>query len=118
MSNLTEDEAKTKWCPFARVGTSTAAGFAFNREARSEASAKNDLLPTPAMCIASRCMAWRVHLQAIRREATDRHAEAQMAAVARERKQELRIERGNWPGSGYDTLVVDAVGYCGMARWP
>lgn len=43
---MTEDEAKTKWCPFSRVGDDTLT--ANNRPS----SASYD-------CIASACMAWR-----------------------------------------------------------
>lgn len=43
---MTEDEAKTKWCPFTRVGEQ-ASGAAENRPDGSY------------NCIASGCMAWR-----------------------------------------------------------
>lgn len=55
---MTEDEAKQKWCPFARVihfhdndhnGVSPAAG---NRGCHGEPK-------TEARCIGSDCMAWR-----------------------------------------------------------
>lgn len=49
---LTEDEAKTKWCPFARVVRSNAGAMsAVNRDGPK---------PDPrALCIGSECMAWR-----------------------------------------------------------
>lgn len=52
MSTLTEEEAKEKWCPFARV-----------REANQGSAAAVNIrsLGTPSLvrCIASECMAWR-----------------------------------------------------------
>lgn len=53
---LTEDQAKTRWCPFARVGLDwhfdgQFAHFAANRN--------NDGEPI-GRCIASGCMQWRV----------------------------------------------------------
>lgn len=56
---MTEEEAKTKWCPFARVVAYTAreAGqAAFNR-----ACGPNDGANTrpAALCFGSACMAWR-----------------------------------------------------------
>jgi hypothetical protein len=51
---MTEEEAKTKWCPFARLTFSTegfAAGNRFDDCAWAEKR---------ALCIGSACMAWRV----------------------------------------------------------
>lgn len=52
---LAEEEAKTKWCPFARTpnyaGTTVSA---INRNLHGEP------LQT-SLCIASQCMAWRWH---------------------------------------------------------
>jgi hypothetical protein len=57
---MTEDEAKTKWCPFARqVGTidnavgSPQNGFSGNRFPDDRVS----------LCLGSACMAWRVRHQ-------------------------------------------------------
>jgi hypothetical protein len=50
---MTEEEAKTKWCPFARLTFSTegfAAGNRFDDCAWAEKR---------ALCIGSDCMAWR-----------------------------------------------------------
>lgn len=59
---LTEDEAKAKWCPFARICVSEKDGSeasvaSFNRIAHRQTS--NLLTPHAANCIASACMAWR-----------------------------------------------------------
>lgn len=56
---MTEDEAKTKWCPFARQSVtidnrgSPLNGFSANRFNDDKAS----------MCIASACMAWSWKLE-------------------------------------------------------
>jgi hypothetical protein len=49
---VTEEEAKKRWCPFARVvRSSTGAMTSVNRDGPH---------PDPrALCIASECMAWR-----------------------------------------------------------
>lgn len=49
---MTEEEAKTKWCPFARVGGETSGLGSLNRD-----GAKGPI--EQARCIASACMAWR-----------------------------------------------------------
>ena len=70
---MTEDEAKTKWCPFARVAAPTCVQkkrsrewigvTAANRGDLSDAVEANvsgsAMLPASALCIASACMAWR-----------------------------------------------------------
>ena len=53
---MTEEEAKTKWCPFARVEHAVmmhgvTVGYSFNR-------GEADQAPYGA-CISSACMAWR-----------------------------------------------------------
>jgi hypothetical protein len=47
---MTEAEAKTKWCPMARVIWGQAA---VNRELFDGSA------PTTCLCLASQCMAWR-----------------------------------------------------------
>lgn len=51
---LTETEAKTKWCPFARYTSSRGQGI--NRWAMAD---DYNLSPGPAKCLGSACMAWR-----------------------------------------------------------
>jgi len=55
----TEDEARKRWCPFARVGTTTTderLAVALNRVENTGGIVLN---PFAARCIASDCMAWR-----------------------------------------------------------
>lgn len=52
---MTEDEAKTKWCPYTRVFVSTNKGISsFNKH-----SDENDRFDKRMCCIASECMMWR-----------------------------------------------------------
>ena len=58
MTAYTEDEAKTKWCPFARalyVGPTGHQQFPSNRLSKGENGA---VIPPDSLCIASACMAW------------------------------------------------------------
>lgn len=50
---MTEDEAKTKWCPFARVSWNNKSSI--NRVSGGDVVG----LPITSMCVASACMAWR-----------------------------------------------------------
>lgn len=53
MNTCTEEEAKTKWCPHARVGFTGAAGNRYSMDIdKSQASPF-------AVCIGSACMSWR-----------------------------------------------------------
>lgn len=56
---MTEDEAKTKWCPFARVGSFATGLGSINRGAHADGIVRRSTLPDEAMCIGSACMAWR-----------------------------------------------------------
>lgn len=53
---MTEDAARTKWCPFSSTGAYTDRGpmgaIAVNRDPRQE-------VELACLCIASDCMAWR-----------------------------------------------------------
>ena len=55
---MTEDEAKKKWCPFARVGSSVSGLGSLNRDASPSDDSINGL-PRRALCLGSACMAWR-----------------------------------------------------------
>lgn len=54
--NLTETEAKTKWCPFSRTGAYTDIGntiaITTNRDPRPD-------VQSSCNCIASECMMWK-----------------------------------------------------------
>lgn len=60
---MTEEDAKAKWCPFARVGgpmDSVARGTSYNRWPSSDGSEKAMLDESGHIkCIGSACMAWR-----------------------------------------------------------
>lgn len=51
---MTEDQAKTKWCPFARVNNGQ--GYNANRDWEARADSPFN---KRSRCIASACMAWR-----------------------------------------------------------
>ena len=50
---MTEEEARTKWCPFVRLSIAANPGVAFNIWSGDDGD------PMRATCIASQCMAWR-----------------------------------------------------------
>lgn len=96
---LTEDQAREKWCPFARVaepwrfaGHESGQPASVNRG--SDGVMASDGVPN-CCCIASKCAAWRGQEDA-------RSAEA---AEAEFRKSGLRV-------------LVTWVGYCGLAGEP
>ena len=51
---MTEDEAKTKWCPFTRVADVNGKGCANRFDGSSEAEA-----PIGSLCFGAACMAWQ-----------------------------------------------------------
>lgn len=53
---MTEEEAKTKWCPMVRFNTETKNFNAFNNREEMLLNAAGDY----CKCIASDCMMWRV----------------------------------------------------------
>ena len=61
---MTEDEAKTKWCPHARVVLGIKHNDSYsggcNKLERADLSPPNNVaIPNGAKCIASECMDWR-----------------------------------------------------------
>lgn len=104
---MIEEEAKTKWCPFARQ--------VWKAEAGADLSMNRDGAGNPtAFCIASACMAWR---QSHPKETREDHSGAggYMAKRAVDTGRIVRREGG--PGS-LGHLILDAVGHCGLAGKP
>jgi hypothetical protein len=61
---MTEDEAKTRWCPFARTLDWTVACGGDEPELLAAAVNRGPHGPQPeALCIGSACMAWRWALE-------------------------------------------------------
>lgn len=92
---MTEAEAKTKWCPFARVAGQMggeAEGTSFNRWTSGAAGGAAD----PAACIGSACMAWRKTGAKFKDGRTGQLSDRDMTG------------HGKW---------ID-VGYCGLAGAP
>jgi hypothetical protein len=88
---MTEDEAKERWCPFSRLGSSSSPGFGgMNRDVNEE---NGDSL-RHTRCLASACAVWR------ETEAADF---VTLKAINRE---------------GYERSPVPAKGYCGLAGSP
>ena len=52
---MTEEEAKTKWCPFARL-----LGVHHDLRAVTSINRMKDGIPQETYCIGSACMAWRL----------------------------------------------------------
>jgi hypothetical protein len=62
MLEMTEEEAKTKWCPFARLIAemrSNLGNVGFTESHNRRATEDGDGFPSAARCIGSSCMAWR-----------------------------------------------------------
>lgn len=64
--NLTEDEAKQRWCPFAQVGFGTRLPGVINRLQITDQDSSGQtvesgkvVIPAGAKCLGSACMAWR-----------------------------------------------------------
>lgn len=54
---MTEEEAKTKWCPFARIPFYATSGtLTVNRDRSGSVAAR---------CVGSECMAWRQLVEAL-----------------------------------------------------
>jgi hypothetical protein len=96
---MTEDEAKTKWCPHVRAGQ-TYENFSANRDR------DGTLLDYKHTCIASACMAWRW---------TAKPVEGKESYQKVVYDNESKLHRG---------VIVPAVeevigeGYCGLAGIP
>lgn len=92
---LTEDEAKTKWCPFARLGE---IGATYNRTG-----------PVAGLqCIASDCAAWRDVPR--ERHLHDKRTGARISSAL--------SENSEWRLANPDEPSPASRGYCGLAGRP
>ena len=108
---MTEDEAKTKWCPFVRVRGNSDENDPGSWNRLDATNAKNDTLEfrvgadmTIVRCIGSACMAWRWE------KAITNKVEIQ------------RVVQMMQVGSGYHQIDPEFAntehGYCGLAGKP
>lgn len=115
---MTEEEAKTKWCPFARVVASLINGDAVsntqvrNRLVEIEAGQPQVYVETlvGAQCVASACMAWRTTARI-------------PLSVAREIQKELALPLAQAWDHAASLFIADGKpdgedGYCGLAGAP
>ncbi len=100
---MTEEEAKTKWCPQSRLGSSKSGLGGFNRFAPPET--RDDFEGT--RCLGSACMAWRRNT----------------ATFLKDRKTGVFVREAK-PGDMYTGLDLVAyegwtdTGFCGLAGRP
>lgn len=94
---MTEDEAKTKWCPFSRavVGSPGEGVAAVTNRAPVGSQVHADTL-----CIGSACMAWRYHGHIV------------------DRATGLPIEKGKAYLTGTTEERYSEHGFCGLAGTP
>lgn len=112
---MTEDDAKTKWCPFARLLAETytrqgefqvSTGYSYNRSPDPDED-RAPYLPDGASCIGSSCMAWRWT--------------AQMATVtsAPDPKRQFVAEKAHYDNhAAWHVEALPAQGHCGLAGSP
>lgn len=96
---MTEDEAKTKWCPFVRIARleplpDQSDVYVHVGGVNTDALGRNRI-PRSCLCIASACMAWR------------------WTAA-----QGIRVERYELDGSVSDVTPTNGHGFCGLAGKP
>jgi len=56
---MTEEEARGKWCPFARGEVAHLKNWEGVKQALFIGNRMNDNVPASTLCIGSDCMAWR-----------------------------------------------------------
>lgn len=89
---MTEEEAKKKWCPFARSQPlANDPDSSYNRY--DDGRETEPAFPFSSHCIASRCMAWR-----------------------EERPAETRMQQ--FYGEEAKSITIPAEGHCGLAGKP
>ena len=96
---MTEDEAKTKWCPFARVAYD---GFNGNRFCAEEHN-RIALNPASSRCIGSNCMAWRWKIELLKITPKTGHSYI------------TNKENVNFVETGAVIEKIEKEGYCGLA---
>ena len=104
---MTEDEAKDKWCPFARVSETGGRSVAINRDAE----------PWPT-CVASKCMAWRWRLLMADAAYLEAVKLATKEAKASGGNPKLAAQHVNDNRAKYGLPVKSFDGYCGLAGQP
>lgn len=108
---LTEAEAKTKWCPFARYVFNAPHYASGNRYGEDEAISAKEAAAA-CMCLASGCMAWRGDGVRLGKEIERRKIEPGSVIPSKDWKD-------GWGASndGYWVRTEHIeVGYCGLAR--
>lgn len=104
---MTEDEAKTKWCPFSRVGYP---GGDMSSASPNRTVIGTDTLNGANFCIASACMAWRwdeAKRTAAFLEAVQAHMQTQKPPNFNMATQVVYAEKGG--------QFERVEGYCGLA---
>lgn len=115
---MTEDEAKTKWCPFARAAEPQRYGSPDPMVPVAAVNRGSDALRDPSWspntnCLASACMAWRWRWRRFE-SAPDRRATDEPAQRPLEVGPDWRWvpDDGGPVGAGWEN---PRVGYCGLA---
>ena len=103
---LTEEEAKTKWCPETRIHEVRGAGVYVNKPITDE-NPHGHANAASVMCIGSACMAWRWYGMKV-------HADGSIYTT----REAYRAASGLDQLSEKDKEAAVAVGYCGKAGNP
>lgn len=118
---MTEDEAKTKWCPFARVGFYSPATMHYPAEHAllGNREAADGALQPASLCIGSACMAWREREPQIERRQTGL---GRMPVEPYERYVQEGWRQVDRPpgeeGLFYERTISPGGGFCGLAGEP
>ena len=110
---MTEEEAKTKWCPFSRVIAQDRGRLVQGSAAPNRINwiGEESEAPVGSLCIASACMAWRWH-EAARTEAYKAATVAHMKATGDTLSKALQETLKRRDEFTYTE------GYCGLAGQP
>jgi hypothetical protein len=106
---VTEDEAKTKWCPFARTVETDGRGSTNGRNRVASTGVAEKVLAAEllgAQCIASACMAWRWSLDSDFNGPPNLH------------KDEAEVDRRFAAITDPNKSSFRKGGYCGLAGQP